>query len=264
MNKIVDVHVHIGNSAALYVAGGNDAVLSRMNAWGITHAVVSPIPGFEDPYGIESVKRMNEQAVAIAKENVDRFPLVLGVAECKHGPKAAVEETAYALGELKMGGLMFHHDFAGVENYVPVMDSILDEVMKYPGSHVVQTHTAQHSMLEPPFGMMILAEKYPEITFLCGHPMMSMIQLDNMAFIMKHCPNIYVDTCCTWTHDHAINVMADKMGSVDQMMFGSDIPYWHPNICMDKLLVEQADISEEEKQKIYSGNFERVFGKLGD
>lgn len=264
MNKVIDVHVHIGNSGALYVAGGNDAVVSRMDKWGVTHAVVSPIPGFEDPYGIDSVKAMNLQAVQIQKEYRNRFPLVLGVAEAKHGSKAAVEETAHALGELNMGGLMFHHDFAGVENYAPTMFDVLDEVMRYPESRVVMTHTAQHSMLEPPFGMWILAERYPEIKFICGHPMMSMIQLDNMAAIMKHCPNIFVDTCCTWTHDHAINVMADKMGSVDQILFGSDNPYYHPSICMDKILVDQADLSEEDRQKIFSGNFEREFGKVSD
>lgn len=263
MNKVIDVHVHIGSSGALYVAGGNDAVVSRMEKWGISHSVVSPIPGFEDPYGIESVKSMNRQAVQIREEYKDKFPLVLGVAEPRHGPKAAVEEAACALGELGMNGLMFHHDFAGVENYAPVMFDILDEVMRYPKARIVQMHTAQHSMLEPPFGMWIIAERYPEIKFLCGHPMMSMIQLDNMAEIMKHCPNVFVDTCCTWTHDSAINVLADKMGSVDQIMFGSDNPYWHPNICMDKLLLEQARLSEEDRQKIFSGNFEREFGKAG-
>lgn len=262
MNKVIDVHVHIGNSGALYVKGGNDALVSRMEKWGITHSIVSPVPGFEDPEGIESVKAMNRQAVQIQKEYKKKFPMVLGVAEAKHGTKIAVEETAYALGELGMNGLMFHHDFAGVEIHHPVMFDILDEVMKYPEARVVQLHTAQHSMLEPPFGMWIIAQKYPEIKFICGHPMMSMVQLDNMAAIMKQCPNVFIDTCCTWTHDNAINVMADRMGSVNQIMFGSDNPYWHPNICMDKLLVEQADLTDEDRQKIFSGNFEREFGKV--
>ena len=33
---------------------------------------------------------------------------------------------------------------------------------------------------------------------------------------------------------------------------------------MDKVLMEQADISDEDRNKIYYGNFERVFGKVGD
>ena len=233
MSKVVDIHAHVGSSAALYVGGSIQVVTSRMEKHGITHSVVSPIPGFEDPYA-----RI--------------FPLVLGVAEARHGERAAVSETAYALGEQAMGGLMFHNDFAGVEIYAPVMEAILHEVMHYSHARVVQMHTAQHSMLEPPFGLWIMAKKFPDITFLCGHPMMSMVQLEN----------IYVDTCCTWTHDHAIETFAEKVGSVDQIMFGSDNPYWHEAFCMDKLLVEQAGLSQEEKEKIFYKNFERVFGEV--
>ena len=65
-----------------------------------------------------------------------------------------------------------------------------------------------------------------------------------------------------WTHDHAIETFAEKVGSVDQIMFGSDNPYWHESFCMDKLLVEQADLSQEEKEKIFYKNFERVFGEV--
>ena len=264
MKKAIDVHAHVGSSAALYVGGSIAAVTDRMKKQGITHSVVSPIPGFEDPQGFKTVEAMNRQVASIQKENSAIFPMVLGVAEARHGREAAVRETAFALGELGMGGLMFHNDFAGVEIHAPIMEPILDEVMKYPGARVVQMHTAQHSMLEPPFGLWILTEKYPEITFLCGHPMMSMIQVDNMAAIVRHCPNIYLDTCCAWTHDHAIETMAEKLGGVDQIMFGSDNPYWDERICMDKLLVERADLSDEDKEKIFSRNYERVFGTVGD
>lgn len=54
--------------------------------------------------------------------------------------------------------------------------------------------------------------------------MMSMIQIDNLAAIAKACPNVYLDTCCTWSHNRAIETMIDKLGSVDQLMFGSDTP----------------------------------------
>ena len=64
MGKVIDVHVHVGSSAALYVGGSIQIVTSRMSRHGITHSVVSPIPGFEDPEGIKSVKEMNAQAVA--------------------------------------------------------------------------------------------------------------------------------------------------------------------------------------------------------
>ena len=97
LGKVIDVHVHVGRSAALYVGGSIQIVTSRMSRHGITHSVVSPIPGFEDPEGIKSVKEMNAQVADIQKNNADVFPLVFGVAEARHGAKAAAEETACLL-----------------------------------------------------------------------------------------------------------------------------------------------------------------------
>ena len=101
MSKIIDTHVHVGHSAALYVGGSIDLVVERMKRHGITHSVISPIPGFEDPEGVLTVKKMNEQ-IRTFTASTGRIPDGFGVAEPCHG-KIAVEEAAYALGEL---GLM--------------------------------------------------------------------------------------------------------------------------------------------------------------
>lgn len=262
MAKVIDIHAHVGNSASLYVAGSIEAVVSRMEANGITHSVISPIPGFEDPEGAASADRMNEQVAAIRGENRKKFPLALGVAEPRHGAAAACREAEYALGELELGGLMFHNDFAGVPIHAAVMEAILGEVMHYPKARVVQMHTAQHSMLEPPFALGLLAEKFPDILFLCGHPMMSPLQLDNMAAVARRCPNLYLDTCCTWTHNGQIERALEALGGSERFMFGSDNPYYNRTVCLDKLLLEKAPISQADRDNIFYKNFERVFGKV--
>ncbi len=262
MEKVIDVHAHVGNSASLYVAGSIDAVTGRMEQNGITHSVISPIPGFEDPEGARSAERMNRQVAEIQSQDPARFPLALGVAEPRHGAQAACREAGLALGELGLGGLMFHNDFAGVPIHAPVMCRILDEVMHYPGARLVQMHTAQHSMLEPPFALWLVAEKYPEITFLCGHPMMSPLQLDNMAAVARRCPNVYFDTCCTWTHDGQLERAVEAMGGSERFLFGSDNPYYNRRVCLDKLLIERADISQEDRDNLFFKNFERLFGKV--
>lgn len=104
MEKVIDVHAHVGNSASLYVAGSLDAVTGRMEQNGITHSVISPIPGFEDPEGVRSVERMNRQVAEIQSRDPGRFPLALGVAEPRHGAQAACREADLALGELGLGG----------------------------------------------------------------------------------------------------------------------------------------------------------------
>lgn len=260
IKKIIDVHVHVGNSAALYVSGSVDAVVKRMENHDITHSIISPIPGFEDPEGKETVAMINKQVADIRDQNPGKFPLAFGVAEIRHG-STAVEEAAFALGELRLDGLMFHHDFGGVEMHAPIMHQVIEEAIQQ-GKPVIQVHTAQHSMLEPPFSLWILAEKYPDVKFLCGHPFMSMIQLDNMAAVAKHCPNVYLDTCCTWTQNNQIETAVEKLGGSEQLLFGTDNPYYDPKICIDKDLVEQADISQADKDNIFYKNFERIFNQV--
>ncbi|MDO4345183.1 MAG: amidohydrolase family protein [Eubacteriales bacterium] len=260
MRKVIDVHAHVGSSAALYVAGSGDAVITRMRNCGITHSVISPIPGYEDAEGVESSKKASWLVKKLQEEKKEMFPLALGVAEPRHGV-AALSAVEYAMGELELEGLMFHHDFAGVEMHAPVVKDIIAEACRYRKHPVIQVHTAQHSMLEPPFSLWILAEKFPEVTFLCGHPMMSQIQLDNMLAVASRCPNIIFDTCCTWTHDRQIERVIEKMGGSENIMFGSDNPYYNEHVCIDKEVIEHADISEEDRENIFYRNFERIFGK---
>ena len=262
MEKVIDVHAHVGSSAALYVGGAIDSVVTRMRKNGITQSVISPIPGYEDPEGVKTSRAMNEQLSSIQKENKDMFPLALAVAEPRHG-KEALKEIEYALGNLNLGGLMFHHDFGGVMMHEKIMHEMMNEVMNYPCSRIVQMHTAQHSMLEPPFSLWILAEKYPEITFICGHPMMSEIQLDNMIAIANHCPNVFFDTCCMWNHQNIIERAVEELGGSDRIMFGSDNPYFVEDLCVDKLLVETSGLSEEDKENIFFKNFERLLSAKG-
>lgn len=261
MKKVIDIHAHVGNSASLYVAGSENAVVERMQNCGITHSVISPIPGYEDPEGVLSSQNASKQVWEVRKAFPQMFPLALGVAEPRHG-KAALKAVEYAMGELEMDGIMFHHDFAGVELHAPMVMEIIAEACKYGKSPVIQVHTAQHSMLEPPFALWLVAQKFPDIRFLCGHPMMSVLQLDNMAAVVKQCPNIIFDTCCTWTHDRQIERAVEMLGGSQNIMFGSDNPYYNKNVCIDKELLEKADISQEDKENIFYRNFERVFGKV--
>jgi predicted TIM-barrel fold metal-dependent hydrolase len=261
LHKIIDIHAHVGESAGLYVAGSIDAVTHRMKTAGITHSVISPIPGYEDPFGKASTLQMNDQMLEIKQNNPHKFPLAMGVVEPRHG-KLVLEEVEYVLGTLQLDGLMFHNDFNGIEMHSPRMQDIMEEARHYKNCKMIMLHTAQHSMLEPPFALWILAEKFPDITFICGHPMMTMIQLDNVAAVAKHCPNILIDTCYLWNHNNQIDRAVDLMGGADRFIFGTDNPYFSDRLCIDRILIERAKFSEKEKEMIFSGNFERIFGAV--
>jgi len=255
MQRIYDVHVHVGNSSALYVAGSVDAVVTKMDQNGVTHAAISPIPGFEDPEGVKTAKMMNQQIADIQKQYPDRFPVGLGVAEPQHG-KYAMEEVEHALGELKLQGIMFHNDFNGVEVEAPVMFDIMKKISEFPNA-VVMLHTAYYSDLEPPFMIGRIARKFPDLTIVVGHPLMTLNQTHCIIDLANDCPNLYLDTCYTFHHSHIIEQAVESVGS-ERMIFGSDNPYYG-NLCLDKVLIETAKISEKDKENIFCNTFEKVF-----
>lgn len=254
IEKIIDVHVHIGRSLTLGVEGDIQSVLKIMESNGITQAIISPIPGYEDPDGIKDTMAQNDNISYIVKKWPDYFPKGLGVVEQRHGDKA-LPEVDRIFQELGLSGLMFHNDFSGVYLDHPSMDRILERASKYKNV-IVMVHTFQHSVLETPFQLLRVAERFPEITFINGHPMMTGPHLKATIDLAQRCSNVFFDICLTHHHEWPIETAVKEIG-VDRILFGSDIPYYTK--CIEKVIVENALISEEDKEKIFYKNAISLF-----
>jgi uncharacterized protein len=93
-------------------------------------AVISPIPGYEDPNGVKDSVAQNDNIADALKRWPDRFPHGLGVVEPRHG-KAALPEVDWILGDLGLAGLMFHNDFNGMTLDSPAMFAIMERASRY-------------------------------------------------------------------------------------------------------------------------------------
>lgn len=253
---IVDVHVHLGASAALDVAGGADDLLRKMDVNGIACAVLSPIPGQEDSEGVASTRRVNDAIAAARDAHPDRFPRILAAAEPRHGARG-LAEVDRVMGDLGFAGLGFHNDFQGLAADHRNMFAIMDRLLAYHGA-VVQTHSAIHSWLEAPFQVGKLARAFPEISFVNAHALMDPVQLSYTLDQAPQIPNMSFDTCVSVKQGFPIETVVAALGD-DRFMFGSDIPYFRDR-CFDIDLVVQADVPEESKRKILGGNARRLFG----
>ena len=257
MGKIIDCHVHVGSSSSLHVSGNEDTVIKIMNDNGVDHAIIFPMAGFEDPDGIQSTIVMNNRLAETLNKYPDRFLTGLGAAEPRHG-KASLAEVDRVLGELKLKGLMFHNDFGGVPIDAPIMYEIVERASQYPDI-VIMLHTAQHSLLEPPFMVTALARAFPTVKFLNAHPMMNPTQLGACIDQAQTCSNIYFDTTISYAHEFLIEKFVKEIGP-DRLMYGSNCPYYHySGYSLDKELIEVADISEEDKHKIFYENAIRFY-----
>lgn len=254
MSKIIDVHVHVGASSTLQVAGGAEDVLRIMDKNGIDISIISPIPGYEDPDGIKDSMIHNDNMAHLIKKYPDRFPRALGVVEPRHGKKA-LPEVDRILGDLGLHGLMFHNDFNGISVDHPSMFAIMERAAKYKDV-IMMVHTAQHSSLEAPFMLGTLAEAFPDITFLDAHPMMDITHLRATIALAKKHPNIVFDTCLSHHHLFPIEKAVEGIGE-DRLLFGSDNPYF--DHCIDKDIIETSSVSQEIKRKIFSENAKKLF-----
>lgn len=253
--RVVDVHVHLGASAVLGVTGSVDALLRRMDENGIDQAVLSPIPGQEDPDGVLSTRATNDAIAAAHRGHPDRFPRVLGAVEPRHGP-AALSEVDRLLADLGFSGLSFHNDFQGFAVDHPAMFAIVERLQPYPGA-VVQAHTAVHSWLEAPFQLDRLAEAFPSVVFLNAHPMMDNQATAYLLAASARLPNMHFDTCVTQKHSFPLERVVAQLGA-DRLLFGSDLPYFHAR-SLDLDLVRTADLDQAAKDAILGGNARTLF-----
>jgi predicted TIM-barrel fold metal-dependent hydrolase len=255
ISDIVDVHAHVGVSSALQVAGSAEDVLRKMDANGISQSVISPIPGYQDPRGVDDSRAQNDNIAAAVRGYPDRFPRGLGVIEPRHG-KDALPEVDRVVEGLGLAGLMFHNDFNGVSVDSPAMFDILEKVAQHPGM-IVQVHTAAGSILEAPFQLGKLAAAFPSVTFLDAHPMMDIVALSATLDLAERLPNLYFDTCLTHHHLWPIDKAVAGVGE-DRLLFGSDNPYFDHSIDVD--IIAHANISEAARSKIFRENARRLFG----
>jgi hypothetical protein len=254
VSKVIDVHVHVGISSTLQVAGGAEDILKLMDFNGIDQSVISPIPGYTTSRGIQDSVEQNNNIAEAVRRWPDRFPRGLGVVEPRHGKRALMEiDRMYE--QLGLHGLMFHNDFNGVTVDDSRMYAILDRSSEFPGK-VIMIHTAQQSMIESPIQFMAVANAFPELIFVDAHSMMLPAQLSASEMVARTCPNVYFDTCLSYHHDWPIERAVKTIGA-ERMVFGSDNPYFYR--CVDKVIIEWAEINKEQREQIFFKTASKVF-----
>jgi len=250
--KIIDVHVHIGSDYSnTYTA--QDAIRS-MDANQIDYAVISPVPSCPLPFGLKSTMEQNDEIAKALSDHPDRFVRGLGTVNPRHG-EAAVAEVERIFNELHLHGLMFHTDKTGLSLDNPTVIKFIEAIPRDVQA-VVLAHTSLFSVLESPFMLGKLARKFPHITFINGASMHDTTHSNCSRDLSAQYKNVYLDTACVHYIMHPITKALAEVDE-NQIVFGTDFPYY--TIAYDKMIIDDADISEEIRNKIYYENAKRIF-----
>jgi hypothetical protein len=229
-----------------------------MDDHGVDQAVISPVPDYEDPDGVESSVAMNDLISTALKQWPDRFIKGFGVVEPRHG-SACLDEVDRIMEKLGMCGLMFHSDFSGISLDHPNTMEIVNHACRYDGL-IILAHMFQHSILHAPFEFMNLADSFPDVKFIAGNPMTTTTDSAAVRYMAKKCPNVYFDTAMIHSHLFPIERTIQAIG-VERLVYGSNNPDYTHNI--DKNIVEWSAATDDQKDRIFYRNAYALFFEKG-
>jgi len=241
---IVDAHCHAGTGDGLTGPWDTKASLDKYLHWakeaGIDRTVL--LAAFHSDNAVA-----NEEVARIVASGTDRF---YGFAFVHPGRdrgrarsliKTAVERYGFV-------GIKAHrHD-----------GPITREVCKVARAYslpVLYDVTGEVSVCE------LLAQEYPDVNFIIPH-MGSFAddwraQLALIDHLVRH-PNIYTDTAGVRRFD--LLEQALQRAGPEKILFGSDGPWLHPGVEIEKIYL--LGLSEEEEQRVLGGNFLHLISNI--
>lgn len=243
---VIDVHSHIGRTITSDVGQTLAEWTSRMDQSGITQAVLSVAAGGLQSGGIEDTRRANNGIAAAVADDPARFPLGLASVEVRHGA-AAVAEVRRVFGDLGLSGLAFHATFEGFTVNSAAFDAVLSATDDRRG--LVLVHATPDAKASPR-SIAAVASRYPQLTFVMGHPVFTEGQRAEAVEAVLGAANVHLDVA--YQADPATTEFFVREVGADRVFFGSDAPFFPPADVIRS--IEEADISDEEREKIFAGN----------
>jgi predicted TIM-barrel fold metal-dependent hydrolase len=236
---VYDAHVHFGPSTQWvpYVdpVVSIEDVLEKMGKFNVKKSIVFPNPHVGDKY-----PELNDIMASAHKEHPDRI-IGFGRVDPRRGEEAVGELRR--IKDLGLSGVKLHPYVECFRPDHPFFDGFWGTLNDLALSILIHTGT----LFSSPGFIKPALKKYPELKIILGHLQESCISL------MRDFENVYSDTSGSRVHllEYATETCQDKI------IFGSDYPYLSHRVQME--VVNAAEITQEEKNRIFSTNFRNFF-----
>ena len=114
-------------------------------------------------------------------------------------------------------------------------------------------HTGEFSYTAP-IMMESMVRQYPKVTFILGHMGSLAFVLDAIELAKRH-PNVYLET---WGMPSAAMLeRAVVECGPERLLFGSDYPYWHPEV--EKARIQSAGLGPRVTRLVLGENAAQLF-----
>ena len=262
-----DAHQHVGALLGVPGAQGRktgmeadvETRLAVMDRFGIAASAIMPGHSYSAPNGAADIRAINDGLVAYRAAAPDRFPVVAGTVDPRHGREAVIEvERVHALG---VQALSWHHRMQGLPIDHPIMFEIVREMDRL--GMVAMTHCYAHGDFEAPWRLRRLAEAFPATRFIALDAMTSPENLEQVAAAASVLPNLYLDLTTTVLGADGIRRCVEWIGP-ERLLFGTNYYSMSRPAALEELeLIAEAGLPEEATKLIAGNNARRVFGLNG-
>lgn len=240
----IDTHCHIGksqNSASGGIDG--DDLVAGMDRYGITAAIVLPLPSIED------YASQHDDIARLA----ERYPGRIFGTVCirpQVGQDEVYRETKRCVEEFGFLAMKFHPMHHGGSPASQRGDTIFEVAREF--GLPVMSHTGPGAPWSLPSMLIPAAQKYPDITFIAAHSGME-IYAEDAGVAASVCPNILLDSA--WTSPGATMKLIEQAGA-NRMMMSTDLP---TNNSTEMAKWRDLPISEEDRRECLVNVPMRVF-----
>lgn len=192
----------------------------------------------------------NRELIDLLKRYPGRF--TAGITVNGNWPERSVEEIRYFRQEHGYVWLGECVGYIGKYTYdTPGWWKILDEATSL--DMVIHIHCSPAEMDE-------FARRYPQATFVYPH-FPNRNELGGLMEMLERRPNVSMDICGNQYVRMGVVEWAVRSAGSQRILFGSDLTICDPSTVIAR--VEYADIDDEAKRRIFSGNVLDLLGKRG-
>lgn len=245
---VLDFHAHMHEYAALYFPYVDEAGMAHtMDRCGTRWTLFCSHLALYDPINGEAVQQ----------KAVKSFPNHF---RAYHGVISRYADPDRHLKEIEENpdiyvGCKFLCDYYDTK----LSDPIHTPYFRYLNEHklLALLHTWGGSKCDESDEVRIVAERYPDVTFICGHSFFG--NFDQAYDRLKDLGNIYYELTAVPIEPGFMEKICRKAGS-ERLLFGSDLPWFATSHSIGCVL--SADLTDNDRENIFWRNGDRILRRF--
>jgi predicted TIM-barrel fold metal-dependent hydrolase len=241
---IVDIHTHYGKWPFPMRQLEPAEMVTALKRRGISKAIVSS--SLAIVYDYQEGNRLLAEAIRPHPELFGYVTINLNYAT------EGIQELEAYLSNPKFVGIKIHQNYSRQRIDSPDGRRVIRAFNEYRRPLLLHTYS---SSLESPWNAVPVAKLFPGVPIILAH-------MGGDAWVegiraAKESPNLYVDMCASWADADKVADAVKELGP-ERVLFGSDFTLFDPAHTLG--MIEDADLSDDDRELILHGNAERLFG----